>query len=144
MIVDGQTLAKIFELNLEKKFRYVALKCKACLCARMSPGQKAKIVKLIKDSELKPITAAIGDGANDVSMLQEAHIGIGIYGKEGIAAARSADYAFSKFKYLKRAFLVHGYLYYTRMAILVVYFFYKVNFMIISLCKLNLNFYLKT
>lgn len=84
------------------------------------------MVRLIKRSEKKPVTCAIGDGANDVSMIQEAHIGLGIFGKEGRNAARSADFAFAKFKFLKRALLVHGYLYYTRIAILVNYFFYKV------------------
>ena len=74
------------------------------------------------------MTAAIGDGANDVSMIQEAHVGIGIFGKEGRHAARSSDFAIAKFKYLKRVFLVHGYLYYTRASLLVFYFFYKVIF----------------
>jgi phospholipid-translocating ATPase len=72
------------------------------------------------------LTAAIGDGANDVSMIQEANVGIGIYGKEGRNAALSADFAFAKFKYLQRIILVHGYLYYTRTSALVQYFFYKV------------------
>jgi phospholipid-translocating ATPase len=75
------------------------------------------------------MTAAVGDGANDVSMIQEAHVGIGIYGKEGRNAARSADFALAKFKYLQRIILVHGYLYYTRSAYLINYFFYKVNFL---------------
>lgn len=61
-----------------------------------------------------------------MSMIQEAHIGLGIYGKEGRNAAKSADFSFAKFKYVKRIFLVHGYLYYTRSSILVQYFFYKV------------------
>ena len=82
---------------------------------------------MIKTSKNKPMTCAIGDGANDVSMIQEAHVGIGIYGKEGRNAARSADFAFVKFKFLKRALLVHGYLFYTRGSTLVLYFFYKVS-----------------
>lgn len=81
---------------------------------------------MIKNGKERPMTAAIGDGANDVSMIQEAHVGIGIFGKEGRNAARSSDFCFAKFKYLKRALLVHGYLYYTRAAVLVLYFFYKV------------------
>lgn len=84
-------------------------------------------MKLVKTSKKKPITCAIGDGANDVSMIQEAHIGLGIFGKEGRNAARSADFAFSKFKHIKRALLVHGYLYYTRLSVLALYFFYKVK-----------------
>jgi phospholipid-translocating ATPase len=84
-------------------------------------------VKLVKKSKKKPMTAAIGDGANDVSMIQEAHVGIGIYGKEGRNAARSADFALGKFKFLKRALLVHGYHYYTRISLLVLYYYYKVS-----------------
>lgn len=81
---------------------------------------------MVKKSKENPMTAAIGDGANDVSMIQEANIGLGIFGKEGRNAARSADFAFSKFKYVRRILLVHGFLYYTRGAYLVQYFFYKV------------------
>ena len=84
----------------------------------------SKVVKLVKNDKKKPITCAIGDGANDVSMIQEAHVGIGIFGKEGRNAARCGDFAFAKFKSLKRLLLVHGYLYYTRAGILVQYFFY--------------------
>ena len=69
--------------------------------------------------------AAIGDGGNDVSMIQEAHVGLGIIGYEGNAASQSADFAFTKFKFLQRAFLVHGHWYYTRLAFLVQYSFYK-------------------
>jgi phospholipid-translocating ATPase len=81
---------------------------------------------MVKHSKNNPMTAAIGDGANDVSMIQEAHVGFGIFGKEGRNAAISSDFCFAKFKFLKRALLVHGYLYYTRAAILVLYFFYEV------------------
>jgi len=73
------------------------------------------------------MTCAIGDGANDVSMIQEAHVGLGIFGKEGRNAARSADFAFAKFKFVRRALLTHGYIYYTRISTLVLYFFYKVS-----------------
>ena len=125
LVVDGETLGYIFEMNYQENFREIAVRCDAVLCCRMSPSQKAMIVKLIKTSKSKPMTAAIGDGANDVSMIQEAHVGIGIFGKEGRSAALSADFAFAKFKFLKRALLIHGYLYYTRAAMLVLYFFYK-------------------
>ena len=111
-------------------FRDICMKCTAVLCCRMSPAQKAEVVRLVKQSKSKPITAAIGDGANDVSMIQEAHVGLGIFGKEGRNAARSADFSFAKFKFLKRILLVHGYLYYTRSANLIQYFLYKVNFLI--------------
>ncbi len=98
-----------------------------------------KLVKLIKHSEDNPVIAAIGDGANDVSMIQEANVGIGLYGKEGCSAVRSADFAFAKFKFLKRLLLVHGFLFYTRASILVQYFFYKnLSF---AICQFYFSFY---
>lgn len=84
-----------------------------------------QIVHLIKTARSRPHTAAIGDGGNDVSMIQEAHVGIGILGKEGRQASISADFAFTKFMYLKKALLVHGHWYYLRITILMQYFFYK-------------------
>lgn len=84
-------------------------------------------MRLVKHSSLKPITLAIGDGANDCSMIQEAHVGCGIMGKEGRQAVRTSDYAFHRFRYLKRVILVHGYNYYTRLSVVVLYFFYKVS-----------------
>lgn len=70
-------------------------------------------------------TLAIGDGANDVSMIQEAHVGIGIFGHEGMQAAMNSDYAIAQFKYLKNLLLVHGRWSYKRTARLVLYSFYK-------------------
>ncbi|CAF0782460.1 unnamed protein product [Brachionus calyciflorus] len=124
-IIDGKTLSYVFKFELGNNFRNICLYCDAVLCCRMSPSQKAEVVKLVKESKTKPITCAIGDGANDVSMIQEAHIGLGIFGKEGRHAVRSSDFAFAKFKHLKRALLVHGYLFYSRLSTLVLYFFYK-------------------
>lgn len=63
----------------------------------MSPAQKADVVKLVKDDDPELITLAIGDGANDVSMILEAHIGVGLYGNEGMRAVQSGDYALGEF-----------------------------------------------
>lgn len=71
------------------------------------------------------MTLAIGDGANDVAMIREAHVGVAILGKEGRQAARSSDYAFGKFKFLARLILVHGHYSYYRISYTVLYFFYK-------------------
>lgn len=60
--------------------------CESVICCRVSPKQKADVVNLIKRDDPKTITAAIGDGANDVSMIREADIGIGLYGNEGLRA----------------------------------------------------------
>uniref|UniRef100_A0A8C2WCM0 ATPase phospholipid transporting 11A n=1 Tax=Cyclopterus lumpus TaxID=8103 RepID=A0A8C2WCM0_CYCLU len=107
-------------------FLEICRNCSAVLCCRMAPLQKAQVQKtLIKASKEHPITLAIGDGANDVSMILEAHVGIGIMGKEGRQAVRNSDYAIPKFKHLKKMLLVHGHYYYIRISELVQYFFYK-------------------
>ena len=83
------------------------------------------LINFLAESDPANLTAAIGDGGNDVSMLQEAHIGLGIIGHEGSAAAQASDFAFTKFRFLKRALLVHGHWYYFRAAFLIQYSFYK-------------------
>ncbi|KAH8387021.1 hypothetical protein KR093_004129, partial [Drosophila rubida] len=123
LVIDGITVAALL-VHLPNEFADVALQCKAVLCCRLSPLQKSEIVMLIKKSG-KHITAAIGDGANDVSMIQEAHIGIGIPGREGKQAARSADYSIAKFDMLQRLLLVHGHYNTERLAFLVLFYCYK-------------------
>lgn len=91
---------------------------------RVSPLQKALVVKLVKKN-LNAILLAIGDGANDVSMIQAAHVGVGISGVEGLQAARSADVAISQFRYLRKLLLVHGSWSYQRLSKLILYSFYK-------------------
>lgn len=114
--------------------------CKAVVCCRVSPLQKALVVKLVKKSTTSPLLA-IGDGANDVSMIQAAHIGVGISGVEvslarrrsrfvadtpqGLQAARSADVAISQFRFLRKLLLVHGSWSYQRLSKLILYSFYK-------------------
>lgn len=90
-----------------------------------------QIVSLVKRAKNKPHTAAVGDGGNDVSMIQEAHVGIGIMGKEGRQATMCSDFAIAKFKFLKKVLLVHGHWYYVRVSTLTQYFFYK-NFIFIT------------
>ncbi|XP_017357770.1 probable phospholipid-transporting ATPase IH isoform X1 [Cebus imitator] len=132
LIIDGAALSLIMKPredgssgNYRELFLEICRSCSAVLCCRMAPLQKAQIVKLIKFSKEHPITLAIGDGANDVSMILEAHVGIGVIGKEGRQAARNSDYAIPKFKHLKKMLLVHGHFYYIRISELVQYFFYK-------------------
>lgn len=50
---------------------------------RSSPAQKADIVSTVRNARKNKITLAIGDGANDVNMIEKAHVGVGIMGKEG-------------------------------------------------------------
>nr|XP_026489738.1 probable phospholipid-transporting ATPase IF [Vanessa tameamea] len=125
LIVDGMSMSCILDKPFASTFVDISMKCDAVLCCRLSPIQKAKIVKLIKQSPERPVTAAIGDGANDISMIQEAHVGFGIFGKEGHQAARSADFAFTKFAMVKKMLLVMGHWYYQRLATLIHFFFYK-------------------
>ncbi|XP_065084623.1 phospholipid-transporting ATPase IF isoform X2 [Ochlerotatus camptorhynchus] len=124
LLIDGASLAIALK-DLREVFRDLSIKCRAVLCCRLSPLQKCEVVQLMKTVESNPVTAAIGDGANDVSMIQEAHVGLGIVGKEGRQAARCADYAFANFCMVKKMLLVHGHYFSTRLAILVLYFFYK-------------------
>lgn len=74
------------------------------------------------------MTLSIGDGANDVAMIQEANIGCGLVGLEGSQAAMSADYAFGQFRFLTKLLLVHGRWSYQRVADMHSNFFYKVGF----------------
>ncbi|XP_072517284.1 phospholipid-transporting ATPase IF isoform X6 [Salminus brasiliensis] len=139
LVVDGASLSLALREH-EKLFMEVCKNCSAVLCCRMAPLQKAKVVRLLKTSPEKPITLAIGDGANDVSMIQEAHVGIGIMGKEGRQAVRNSDYAIARFKFLAKLLLVHGHFYYIRIATLVQYFFYKTLYDSVYLTLYNICF----
>ncbi|XP_059618975.1 phospholipid-transporting ATPase IF isoform X2 [Phlebotomus argentipes] len=133
LLIDGGSLA--FALSdFPERFRDLSVRCRAVLCCRLSPLQKCEVVHLMKTVAGNPITASIGDGANDVSMIQEAHVGLGIVGKEGRQAARCADYAFANFSMVRRMLLVHGHYFSQRLSLLVLYFFYKnLVFMMIQL-----------
>lgn len=115
---------KEFE-HMEITFLRLCLLCKSVICCRVSPLQKSQIVKLVKENLKGSITLAIGDGANDVPMIQAAHIGVGISGEEGLQAARAADYSFAQFRFLKRLLLVHGRNNYRRISKLILFSFYK-------------------
>ncbi|GAB7360255.1 hypothetical protein MBLNU230_g8015t1 [Neophaeotheca triangularis] len=124
LVIDGKSLTYALEKGMEKLFLDLAVMCKAVICCRVSPLQKALVVKLVK-RHLKAILLAIGDGANDVSMIQAAHIGIGISGVEGLQAARSADVSIAQFRYLRKLLLVHGAWSYQRISKVILYFYYK-------------------
>lgn len=123
IVTDGHALK--FALNeYPELFVQLTARCASVVCCRVTPIQKARVVKLVKENE-KAVTLAIGDGANDVSMIQEAHVGVGIFGKEGTQAARSSDFAIRKFMHLQRLVAVHGRWSAVRNALLVQYSFYK-------------------
>ncbi|KAG6833085.1 hypothetical protein H0H87_011496 [Tephrocybe sp. NHM501043] len=93
LVVDGAALLDAFEEeNSQALLLRLATMCEGVICCRVSPLQKALIVRLVKDG-LGVMTLAIGDGANDVSMIQAADVGVGISGEEGLQAVNSSDYA---------------------------------------------------
>uniref|UniRef100_A0A8B9ICI4 Phospholipid-transporting ATPase n=1 Tax=Anser brachyrhynchus TaxID=132585 RepID=A0A8B9ICI4_9AVES len=116
--------AEAYKEQQQKNFVDLACECKAVICCRVTPKQKAMVVELVKKYK-KAITLAIGDGANDVNMIKTAHIGVGISGQEGMQAVMSSDYSFGQFRYLQRLLLVHGRWSYIRMCKFLRYFFYK-------------------
>ena len=139
LVIDGKTLVYILDkrANLQESFLKLSSKCSSVLCCRATPLQKSYIVKIVKE-ELKMHTLAIGDGANDVSMIQTADVGIGISGQEGMQAVMASDFAISRFKYLERLLLVHGHWNYDRLARMVLYFFYKNAVITVSYTHLTL------
>uniref|UniRef100_A0A3Q0S0I7 Phospholipid-transporting ATPase n=1 Tax=Amphilophus citrinellus TaxID=61819 RepID=A0A3Q0S0I7_AMPCI len=124
LVINGHSLAHALEADMEAEFVSTACACKAVICCRVTPLQKAQVVELIKKHK-KAVTLAIGDGANDISMIKSAHIGVGISGQEGIQAVLASDYSFSQFRFLQRLLLVHGRWSYLRMCRFLCYFFYK-------------------
>uniref|UniRef100_A0A7N6ACJ7 Phospholipid-transporting ATPase n=1 Tax=Anabas testudineus TaxID=64144 RepID=A0A7N6ACJ7_ANATE len=124
LVINGHSLAHALEADMEREFVSTACACKAVICCRVTPLQKAQVVELIKKHK-KAVTLAIGDGANDVSMIKSAHIGVGISGQEGIQAVLASDYSFAQFRFLQRLLLVHGRWSYLRMCRFLCYFFYK-------------------
>ena len=126
VVVDGQTLSKILEVEaLDALFHELAILADSVICCRASPSQKASLVKSIRKRVKKSITLAIGDGANDIAMIQEAHVGIGITGKEGLQAARTSDYSIAQFRFLTKLLLVHGRWNYVRTCKYIVGTFWK-------------------
>ncbi|ETW00410.1 hypothetical protein H310_07047 [Aphanomyces invadans] len=129
---------KVTAKELRRKLLVVASVCKAMVACRVSPAQKADIVNLVRyNSRNKPITLAIGDGANDVNMIQSAHVGIGICGQEGVQAVNASDYAIAQFRFLQRLLLVHGRSNYKRIAKVILYSFYKNMSLVIVLFFYN-------
>ncbi|XP_034262320.1 phospholipid-transporting ATPase VB isoform X1 [Pantherophis guttatus] len=124
LVVDGRALNTIFQGKLEHKFLQLTKYSHSVLCCRCTPLQKSMVVKLVRN-QLKVLTLAVGDGANDVGMLQAADIGIGISGQEGMQAVMASDFSVSQFKHLKKLLLVHGHWCYSRLGKMVLYFFYK-------------------
>ncbi|XP_046141512.1 phospholipid-transporting ATPase ID isoform X5 [Osmia bicornis bicornis] len=138
VVINGHSLVHALHPQLEQLFLDVSSQCKAVICCRVTPLQKAMVVELIKKNK-NAVTLAIGDGANDVSMIKTAHIGVGISGQEGLQAVLASDYSIGQFRFLERLLLVHGRWSYYRMSKFLRYFFYK-NFAF-TLCHIWFAFF---
>ncbi|XP_023200332.1 probable phospholipid-transporting ATPase IIB isoform X3 [Xiphophorus maculatus] len=106
LVVSGDSL-EVCLRYYEHEFVELACQCPAVVCCRCSPTQKAQIVQLLQQHTANR-TCAIGDGGNDVSMIQAADCGIGIEGKEGKQASLAADFSVSQFRHIGRLLMVHG------------------------------------
>ncbi|KAI9692301.1 MAG: hypothetical protein M1822_006532 [Bathelium mastoideum] len=111
VVVDGHTLTTIYNESsgpLEAMFFDLVILADSVICCRAQPSQKARLVNSMRKRVPTSVTLAVGDGANDIAMIQEAHVGIGITGNEGFQAARSSDYSIAQFRFLQKLLLVHG------------------------------------
>ena len=142
LIVGGkdQELEPVLSSEAKRLFVELAKHSSVVVACRVSPYQKAQLVELVRSSvDSKALTLAIGDGANDVPMLQKAHIGVGINGHEGMQAANNSDFTIARFSFLYRLLLVHGRWNYRRLAMVVRYSFYK-NFVLVLVLFFYSNF----
>ncbi|XP_020231137.1 phospholipid-transporting ATPase 1 [Cajanus cajan] len=124
LIIDGTSLVYILDSELEEELFDLATRCSVVLCCRVAPLQKAGIVALVKN-RTDDMTLAIGDGANDVSMIQMADVGVGISGQEGRQAVMASDFAMGQFRFLVPLLLIHGHWNYQRLGYMIIYNFYR-------------------
>lgn len=127
IVIEGAALKHMLgDPELEEILFAVASNCDAVIACRVSPKQKALLVNLVRHNIVpEPVTLAIGDGANDVGMIQEAHVGVGISGKEGKQAVNASDFAIAQFRFLEQLILVHGRWDFFRSSVVVLFSFYK-------------------
>ncbi|KAK4261232.1 hypothetical protein QN277_004260 [Acacia crassicarpa] len=124
LVIDGKSLMHALDPSLRVMLLNLGLNCHGVVCCRVSPLQKAQVTRLVKKGANK-ITLSIGDGANDVSMIQAAHVGVGISGMEGMQAVMASDFAIAQFRFLADLLLVHGRWSYQRVCKVITYFLYK-------------------
>ncbi|KAF5347357.1 hypothetical protein D9756_009903 [Leucocoprinus leucothites] len=106
LVIDGESLQLCLNL-FQNEFIEIATKLSAVVACRCSPTQKADVARLIRHHTKKRV-CCIGDGGNDVSMIQAADVGVGIVGKEGKQASLAADFSVTQFSYLTKLLLWHG------------------------------------
>ncbi|KAL1338670.1 hypothetical protein HN51_033277 [Arachis hypogaea] len=124
LIIDGTSLVYVLDCELEEQLFKLASRCSVVLCCRVAPLQKAGIVALVKKRTAE-MTLAIGDGANDVSMIQMADVGVGISGQEGRQAVMASDFAMGQFRFIVPLLLIHGHWNYQRLGYMILYNFYR-------------------
>ncbi len=133
LLVDGISLEGLWaSADLKQRFVESIQAIPTVIACRVSPLQKAALVRMIKAAPGSPITLAIGDGANDVGMIHAARVGVEISGKEGRHAANSADFAISQFRFIVTLLFEHGRYNYIRCSKLVLYSFFK-NLLLVSI-----------
>ena len=126
IIIEAPILISLFQdEDQTEKFLSICYNSNSVLCCRVSPFQKSQIVQKMKQFSPDSVTLAIGDGSNDVAMIMEANVGIGILGEEGMSASKASDFAIGEFKLLKRLLFFHGRTNLSRISHLILYFFYK-------------------
>lgn len=152
MVIDGATLTAIEAPDADRLrsifYKILVPKIQSVICCRASPSQKALLVQAVRADDrredgggllsrawwwwksattnhLKPLTLAIGDGANDLAMITGANVGVGISGREGQQASRVADVSIAQFRFLSRLLLVHGHWNYHRITRFVLACFWK-------------------
>ena len=125
IIIEGSAIDTCMEEGpAGKLFFELIQESRSLICCRSSPSQKSRVVEYIKKNS-DGLTLAIGDGGNDVNMIKMAHVGIGIFGKEGYQAAYNSDYAISQFKYLKRLLFIDGRFSLARNSYFIYHYFFK-------------------
>ena len=126
ILIEAPILIGLFrDEEQTEKFLSICYNAESVVCCRVSPFQKSQIVQKMKIYDRNAVTLAIGDGGNDVSMIMEANIGIGIIGEEGMSAANASDFAIGEFKLIKRLLFFQGRTNLNRISKLILYFFYK-------------------
>lgn len=106
LLIDGMSLLQATKDENIQNFLSLAMKANCVCCCRCAPSQKREITSKLKS--LNKRVLGIGDGGNDVGMIQEAHVGIGIEGKEGKQAALASDYSIREFQDVLKLVLWHG------------------------------------
>lgn len=125
LVLSGDSLLHILQSPKEILLASLMASATVVIACRVSPQQKAELVRLTKEKEPQSRTLSIGDGANDVNMILAAHVGIGLSGLEGNQAVWASDYSIGQFCYLRRLMFLHGHESYRKNANLICYNFYK-------------------